>query len=647
MGVHLKQEVCLEESMFEFPELGGEIFLSNLEDLDWSKANYIVYTIQTENEWVVPLIVRFYNAADEVLQVTSGTIPQTEVVVAVPLSALDAQNVFLPRTPGKLKTLVLGTKMKKEDITRISIGTSKNYKPQRFILKDMYLSSEEPTYSLPDKKLVDPLGQDQTKEWQGKTKGEQELISYLQSLVGKEEEFPVDWSSYGGWKEKRFDATGFFRTEHDGQRWWLVDPEGYAFWSAGIDCVSPGVTGLLNDIEQFYEWLPDKEGKYRDMYVSDERGLHYADFAVANLIRAYGENYQQEWTKITTERMKEWRFNTVGNWSSLKFIKNAKTPYVWPLKDFPRTEKTIFRDFPDVYSNEYLEKSKRFAQQLEEFKDDPYMIGYFLTNEPLWAFAEEIHLAEDLLEKEELLESKLVFVKNLADKYGGIEKFNEAWNVNFSSFEDLKKPLKNASKLSSQANQDLDEFTRELIHQYTKIVCNAVKKVDHNHLNLGMRYAWISSDSIFEGSKLFDVFTLNNYSMAPSAEMVMEVSQKSGLPVLIGEFHFGAPDVGLSSTGLRAVTTQTERGKAYRYYIENGAAIPALVGSHYFTLSDQAPLGRFDGENFQIGIVDICHKPYQDFVEGIIAAHENLYVVADNRKEPTTEQANEIPRIGF
>jgi len=644
----LKQEIKLEQSRYEFPETGGEVFLSNVDKLNWSEANYLVFTIETENDWVVPLVTRFYNGEGEVLQITSGTIPGTEVVVAIPLSALDAEKVFLPRTPGKLKTLVLGTKMTKEDVFKVSIGTPKNYQPQGFIIKDMYLSTEEPAYHLPDKKLVDALGQDHTREWEGKTRDEEEIVNYLQSLVGKEGSYPDDWSRYGGWKEKQFGATGFFRTEHDGERWWLVDPEGYAFWSAGIDCVLPGVTGLLNDIEHFYEWLPDKEGPFKDMYVSDERGLHYADFAVANLIRAFGENYQHEWTKITEQRMKDWGFNTVGNWSSLDFVQNAKTPYVWPLKDFPRTEKTIFRDFPDVYSNEYRENAKQFAKQLEGFKDDPYLIGYFLTNEPLWAFAEEIHLAEYLLEKDEWLDSKHVFAVRMEEKYAGdINRFNEAWNVKFSSFEDLERPVKKASKLSTQASKDLDEFTRELIYQYTKIVCDTVKEVDQNHLNLGMRYAWISSDCIYEGSKLFDVFTLNNYSVAPSAEQIMEVSEKSGLPVLIGEFHFGAPDVGLSATGLRAVTTQAERGKAYRYYIENGAAIPALVGAHYFTLNDQAALGRFDGENFQIGIVDICHKPYQDFVDGIVRTHEHLYRVAAKQLAPTTERAKEIPRIGF
>ncbi len=40
---------------------------------------------------------------------------------------------------------------------------------------------------------------------------------------------------FGGWTGKQFKATGFFRTEHDGTRWWLVTPEGNAFISFGVN----------------------------------------------------------------------------------------------------------------------------------------------------------------------------------------------------------------------------------------------------------------------------------------------------------------------------------------------------------------------------------------------------------------------------
>lgn len=644
----MKQIISLEHNKFEFSKAGGEVFLSKMDEINWDNATFLVCIVETQNEWLVPLIIKFYNSQGDYLQVHIGAIPQTEVVVGLPLSALDAQNVFLPRTPGKLKTLVSGTKISKSEITRISIGTCPNYQSQSFNIKEIYLDSEEPNYLLSEKKLVDAYGQDKTRDWQGKTKKEEELLAYLQSQLGKKSDFPAEWSKYGGWRKKQFKGTGFFRTEHDGQRWWLVDPEGYAFWSAGIDCVRPEVQGLLDGIEEFYEWLPDKSKEFEDMYYKDEKGMHYVDFSLANLIRAYGEEYKGSWIEMTTDRMKQWRFNTIGNWSSLDFIKEANIPYVLPLKGFPSTEKTIFRDFPDAFSQEYKAGAVNFAKQLEEYNEDPYMVGYFLTNEPLWAFAGDINLAEELMEKKETLDSKFVFIEKMKEKYkNDIQAFNKSWNVNLQQFEDLLIPMKSPSTCSKQAKLDLEDFTKELIYQYTKVVCDAVKEIDEHHLNLGMRYAWISTENIFEGSKLFDVFTLNNYSMVPNETDITDVSKKSGLPVLIGEFHFGAIDVGLPSTGLKGVTTQAERAKAYRYYIENAAAMSNLIGTHYFTLNDQAVLGRFDGENFQIGVVDICHRPYEDFVDGITVAHERIYSVASGLESPYSERAKEIPRIGF
>ena len=43
---------------------------------------------------------------------------------------------------------------------------------------------------------------------------------------------------FGGWKGKKFKATGFFRVEKD-ERWWLVTPEGNAFLSFGINHIHP------------------------------------------------------------------------------------------------------------------------------------------------------------------------------------------------------------------------------------------------------------------------------------------------------------------------------------------------------------------------------------------------------------------------
>ena len=58
------------------------------------------------------------------------------------------------------------------------------------------------------------------------------------------------------------------------------------------------------------------------------------------------------------------------------------------------------------------------------------------------------------------------------------------------------------------------------------------------------------------------------------------------------------------------------------------------VGSHYFAYNDQPPWGRYDGENYQFGLVDICQKPYETFTEAIRRTNEKIYDVMQGKIEP-------------
>jgi len=160
-----------------------------------------------------------------------------------------------------------------------------------------------------------------------------------------------------------------------------------------------------------------------------------------------------------------------------------------------------------------------------------------------------------------------------------------------------------------------------------------------------MRFAFVSQDALYETGEFFDVFSINRYG--PTArDQVDEIGRRTNRPVMIGEFHHGALDAGLPSNGIRGVRTQAERAQAYRYFHETTAASPWAVGAHYFTLNDQPILGRFDGENFQIGIVDICQRPYADFVRGVEQTNTGLYEVVFGEREPTDFYPEEAT-VGF
>ena len=68
-------------------------------------------------------------------------------------------------------------------------------------------------------------------------------------------------------------------------------------------------------------------------------------------------------------------------------------------------------------------------------------------------------------------------------------------------------------------------------------------------------------------------------------------------------------------TGLRGVANQRQRAYAYEHYLKQALKHPHIVGTHWFQFREQNITGRADGENYQIGFVDICDTPYQEIVD--------------------------------
>ncbi len=205
-------------------------------------------------------------------------------------------------------------------------------------------------------------------------------------------------------------------------------------------------------------------------------------------------------------------------------------------------------------------------------------------------------------------------------------------------------PLKNSSRLSEAAHEDLKEFSSELINQYVKIPARACRAVDKNHLNLGMRYAFITDPLMLSGHKNFDVFSINSYQFNP-LEHISGIGELLDIPVMLGEFHFGALDKGLTSHGLRGVKNQKERGAAYRYYVENGVRSPYFLGAHYFMLNDQSCIGRFDGENYQIGLLDICMQEYHEMTRVVTECNKNIYKVVSGEIDPYDIPAKQVHAV--
>ena len=575
---------------------------------------------------------------------------------------LDADMAFLPPWPGVFKGGIRGLPVAREDVRALTL-TITGIGLRRVRLKGIqFLSGWKPAL-VQGEALVDEFGQCKAGEWPGKTKSLDEMKARLEKELiwaGTNNRYPDGWSDYGGWKAKRFDATGWFHTAHDGRRWWLVDPEGYAFFSNGM-CYGnrTGIYAMADHLDNLYQWLPPRDGLFSRAWCTGDQIPLYAvrngvenakmrtlvNLPRANMMRVFGERWLDAWISMNAARLRSWGVNTLGvgvndydDEPTQTFLARAQIPYVITLKQFPLTQQCIFRDFPDVFSEEYASMAAALAgKQLKPYRDDPRMIGYFITNEPEWLMHDDVNLAERLLAAHGCEASKRVFMEGLRAKYGDVQALNAAWDADFDGFERLLKPWR-CGELTAAAREDMAGFHLTLVEKYGRVVSDALKQVDPHHLNLGMRYNQASDKTLCGPMNYFDVFSFNCYGAEPTSAASL-IAKGGDKPMIVGEWHIGAKDSGLDAWGLYYTQTQAERAQAIAYYLEQSTQESHLIGVHYFEYSDQPYLGRFDGECYNIGLIDVCNRPYPMVAAAFRDFAQRMYPMLDGRIPASVQPA--------
>lgn len=590
------------------------------------------------------------------LEMRFGALP-FKARICLDLEWMDASQLFPGHTPGQLKVVIHGHRVHRRQLECIELRCAPCYHDVHLYIENLRLTDERPSeYPLPDAKLIDRFGQLKTRDWPGKTHSEEELVSRLRAALEDEPgSYPIaGWDEYGGDSSRRLaEGTGFFRALKRDGRWYILDPDGNAFFSTGPDCTVIRSDARIDGMERFLDELPSR-AEHPELFVKSGfnspgglRSCELFSYTQWNLMRAFGDGWQDAFADYIGRKLRGAGMNTLGNWSGRELFGRAGLPYVTQLSAFPTTKELIFRDFPDVYSPEYARSAEAAAAELEKYRDDPLMIGYFLRNEPSWAFVDGLIIADEVLHTAQPSCCRAALKDFLRDRYGSIAALNAAWRADFDGFDALDAPVERASALSEAACADMREFSRRMLDLYVGIPSRACRRADPNHMNLGMRWAWISDPDIATGWKYFDAFSINCYSFDPTAALDNVAGLGVDLPVIIGEFHFGALDAGLPSTGLKAVPNQRERAKAYSYYCERVAAHPLGAGCHYFQCFDQFALGRFDGENYNIGLLDVALRPYDEMFEAARASAQRIYAINAGEAAPTEVKAQTIPMIAF
>jgi hypothetical protein len=490
--------------------------------------------------------------------------------------------------------------------------------------------------------LIDAFGQYVHKDWSGKTHSLEELQQHRRQ---EEAELaahpgPAGWDQYGGWKAgPQLKATGRFRTEKRQGKWWLVDPEGRLFWSHGVDCVDAATAVTpITDRRNWFADLPSPDSPSAQFfgraawaphgYYQGRGSYQTFNFTGANLLRKYGDSWKPQFRQLAHRRLRSWGMNTIANWSDDEIYRMDKTPYTATLYGGGRQlegSSGYWGKFADVFDPSFqasLRKDAAWQRSLSA--GDPWCLGFFVDNELSWG--DDLSLALASLASPPEQPAKKAMLDDLRRKYASIQRLNEAWGTSHASWDALLTAT--VPPDSHRAHDDLAAFATTFAEQYFRLCREAVKQVDPQALYLGCRFAWTNDRAVRAAAAYCDVISFNRYQRS-----VAELRLPGGVdkPAIIGEFHFGALDRGMFHTGLVPTASQQERAGAYRQYVGGALKNPWLVGTHWFQFGDQATTGRGDGENYQIGLVDVCDTPYPETIAALREIGTVLYTARDGR----------------
>jgi hypothetical protein len=384
-------------------------------------------------------------------------------------------------------------------------------------------------------------------------------------------------------------------TEHGAS--WLVTPCGERFFSLGVNVLDGG------NLER------EKVGKAYS-------GYSWQAFAPT----------LPDWAAATRRQLFSWGFNSAGGW--------ALPPQVLKLPTVINLELGRLARFHwfDPFAPETESRMNAMARELvAPYRDTPYRIGYFSDNEVgWWAGALFIFYSS----KPAGSFTKGRWVELLRRHYDGDwSHFTADFLVpdGVGSWDQLLNTTQpTRMKPGGAGIRAVREWTALVAEHYYALVERALRAADPDALFFGDRLP-IYYDPAAVGAMRRHVDAIAvNYNLDSSDGWIADyffdgLRKLSGSkPVLVSEWFFAAREnrTGNRNNGhLMTVATQDERAAGAAAALANFAAIPEIVGAHWFQYYDHPKGGRTDGEDYDFGLVDVNDRPYERLTMALSAAN--------------------------
>lgn len=411
---------------------------------------------------------------------------------------------------------------------------------------------------------------------------------------------PVSIASSPAATGERHDSTpdSAYALRQENGRWWLVRPSGQPFFSLGVCCVTQG----------------DARSAYNQKNPGYAAFRHYPS-AVA-------------WADTTLDRLRTWGFTTVGGWSDLEALKRS-TRMDLPFTLVLHMGMSAGAPWWDMWDPKVIALMEEIARkQIEPVRNDPHLLGYYTDNEMGWWNAPLLQMT---LEEKPGSEQRGKLLDMLRQRYGS------DWQQLTRDFEpqhaDSFPSLEHSGTLllrpGGRGLRTVRAFAGLLARRYYALCRQIIRKYDRRGLILGDRYQSFYFPEVARASgEEVDAVSTNVNANWPDGSLTRfyldTLYHLARRPVMVGEFYLCATENRSgdknNSSGFPVVPTQKERAVGFCTTLNALAHLPFVTGADWFQYADEPGNGRGDGENYNMGLVDIEDRPYEEITLAARAA---------------------------
>ena len=387
---------------------------------------------------------------------------------------------------------------------------------------------------------------------------------------------------FGGWTGKQFQATGFFRSEHDGKRWWIVTPEGNAFISFGINHHHP------------------------DWWVQEYNREHWIKAFGAE--KPFDDAWQQGFRDMALTNCQRLGFNSLGFHSEAPMLIDLPNEPIMPyVRHYEPVLFSYWRRpkpdaYTDIFSPGFEEHCDALARrEVEPYKNDPMILGFTMADIPIMSDNESKR--SGLTTWTKVLRNlgvdshgKQAYVSMIRERHSSIIEFNSAYGTELGSWDDLAatSDWRPETEFSNQIElADNMEFMRRCADQYYRVTSAAVRRYAPNHMFLGDKLNG-NNDSLDHlvdiTSKYTDLVLVQCYGRWEYQKTRLDLwSSKTDKPFINGDSSYGTPnDMMPNPLGNPSIQAkdQAERAAWTVEFGESAIARPEFVGWHICGIID-------------------------------------------------------------